>query len=235
MKRKKYKAKRNVMLDYYKSVFGYLGEIRGYLLFTIVLFFISVGIGVSFHSYLGFLDELLKDLVDNIKGLNGFEMFLYILQNNTQSALYSILLGIFLGIMPLFSTVTNGVVLGYVLIKASLIDGPGVILQILPHGIFELPAIFIAIALGISLGFLFIFNYFNYYLKKENNLMIILGIFLLPFAILFSMIADVKLWRIQIDSFRHKFYNSANVFFGVVLPLLIVAAIIETLLIFALG
>ena len=79
-------------------------------------------------------------------------MIFFILQNNVQSALFSLIAGIFLGIPPLLSAVTNGVVIGYVLSKTYEIGGLAIWWRLLPHGIFELPAVFIALGMGMKLG-----------------------------------------------------------------------------------
>jgi stage II sporulation protein M len=61
------------------------------------------------------------------------------------------------GIYSFFNILSNGIVLGYVFSK--LVDASKLteFWRILPYGIFELPAIFISLALGIKLG-MFIFS-----------------------------------------------------------------------------
>jgi len=70
--------------------------------------------------------------------------------------------------------------------------------RILPHGIFELPAVFIALGMGLKFG--------GFIFQKE-----------------------------KIKSLREYFWNSLRVFLFVVLPLLIIAGIIEGTLIFFSG
>ena len=72
-----------------------------------------------------------------------------------------------------------------------------VLWRIFPHGIFELPAVFISLGLGLKLG-TFIFQ------------------------------------RNKLKAFAEFFWNSLRVFLFIVLPLLIIAAIIEGSLIFLL-
>jgi stage II sporulation protein M len=92
----------------------------------------------------------------------------------------------------------NGAVLGYVFSRVYVLYGASDFWRILPHGIFELPAIFIALGLGVKLGF-FIFS------------------------------GNIK------QEFLRRFYYSFLVFLFVVVPLLIIAAIIEGLLITIIG
>ena len=99
-----------------------------------------------------------------------------------------------LGIFPIFNAVFNGILLGYVYSKAVPIAGYFVIWRVLPHGIFELPAIFIALGLGVHLGASFF--------GKE-----------------------------KIKTLSKRFRLSFKAFLTVVLPLLVIAAIIESLLV----
>jgi len=96
----------------------------------------------------------------------------------------------------LFSSIGNGYVVGFVLSKSVLDSGFSVIFNLFPHGIFELPAVFISLGMGLKLGFTFFQN--NWKKKILKNLL-----------------------------------NSLRVFVLIVFPLLIIAAIIESILIFA--
>jgi stage II sporulation protein M len=180
----------------FKEARSYLHESRNYVYTIIGIFFLATFFGFLFRANLTFLDELLRDLILRTQDLNTPEITLFILQNNLQSALFSLILGIFLGLAPLFNTLTNGVVLGYVLGIASAEAGFLIWWRLLPHGIFELPAIFISLGLGVKLGF-------TLFIKRSQ----------------------VK------KELRRRFYNSMNVFLMIVIPLLIIAAIIEGLLI----
>jgi len=120
----------------------------------------------------------------------------FIFQNNVSSAFIAMVFGVFLGLMPVINALVNGAILGYVLALASAEAGYGVIFNLLPHGIFELPAIFISLGLGARWG-MFVFS------GKGNRK----------------------------KEFSKRFYGSMKVFFTIVLPLLIIAAIIEGILI----
>jgi stage II sporulation protein M len=198
MKKKKEMPKKALSLKtQFKEAWSYIGDSKHYIFISIILFLFGALIGVIFKESLSpTINEILKDLLDKTSGLDLFEMIFFILQNNLQSAFLSILAGILMGIFPIVSDITNGIILGYVLSKASEVSGFTSWWRILPHGIFELPAIFISFGLGIKLGFSFFIN------KKFRS-----------------------------EEFKRRFYNSANVFLVVIIPLLIIAAIIEGILI----
>ena len=109
-------------------------------------------------------------------------------------------MGVFFGIYPIIGIIGNGVVLGYVFSLVIAEEGIVSLWKILPHGIFELPAIFIALGLGLKLGG-FVFADKG---KKFKEL-------------------------------KKRFYQSVNAFLMVILPLLVLAAIIEGILIVLLG
>ncbi len=181
--------------EQFSEALEYLKETKNYILLAIILFFSSSLFGYLFSSRLGFLDELLKDLVLKTEGLNTPQLIFFILQNNLQSALISALAGIFFGLIPIANAIINGTVLGYVLSLTAQKEGFLVWWRLLPHGIFELPAIFISLGLGIKLGFSL--------LKRED----------------------------RSETLRERFYKTANTFLMIVIPLLIIAAFIEGILI----
>ena len=179
----------------FKEAWSYIKESRKAIFFVVLIFFLRSLIGFFFSERFVFLDELLKSLVDETEGFGVLEMIFFILQNNTQTAFLSLLLGVFFGIFPIFNAITNGVVLGYVLAKVHGISGISDFWRILPHGIFELAAVFIALGMGVRMG--------NVLLAKDKK-----------------------------KELKRMLYLSLNAFFMIVLPLLILAAVIEGLLIF---
>jgi len=179
----------------FREALSYIKESAKYIYTAAILFGLGTIIGFVFQDKLKFIDEILKQLLRKTLDLNPIEMIFFILQNNLQSALISIILGVFLGIFPIFSTLSNGIILGYVLKQTLEVASILIWWRLIPHGIFELPAIFISFGLGIKLGFSFF--------QKDPK-----------------------------KTFKTRFYKSANTFLMIIIPLLIIAAIIEGILIF---
>jgi stage II sporulation protein M len=71
---------------------------------------------------------------------------------NVSSAALSIFLGAFWGIIPLAAAILNGVVVGVVISFGAKFDLMTVFWRLIPHGIFELPAIFLSWGMGMWLG-----------------------------------------------------------------------------------
>lgn len=188
--------KRKKKQTMFKESISYLKESMIYFWIIVGLFLFSALIGFMFPENFVFFDELLKELAEKTKGLGHGELTWFIFQNNILSSFMGLVLGIFLGVFPLMGTLINGLLLGYVYAKASAVAGWGVIWMLVPHGIFELPAVFISLGLGLKLG-MFIFT------KNKKKELI------------------------------ERLVKSLKVFLLIVLPLLIIAAIIEGILIFS--
>ncbi len=172
----------------------YLYETRFFILGIVVLFAVSAFFGFIFAKHLSFLDAFLLELLAKTAGLGIGALISFIFFNNVQSALFGLLFGIFFGIFPLLTSLVNGLVLGYVFHRVYAITGIHEFWRILPHGIFELPAVFIALGLGLRLG-MFLFS------KKP------------------------------LHTLKERFILSLVLFLAVIVPLLIIAAIIEGILI----
>ncbi len=141
--------------DLVQDSFSYLGKHKRYVYVSALIFFASSIFGYVFSAQLGFFDKLLEEIVDSTKNLDYVELIWFIFSKNITSALSVLFLGAILGIFPLFNAIFNGAILGYVYSKVAPIAGYGVLWKLLPHGIFELPAIFISLGLGIHLGMSF--------------------------------------------------------------------------------
>jgi len=181
----------------WEEALSYLKESRRFIYFAVLLFVLGSIVGFLFPEvFADYFDEIIKELINKTEGLNTGEVIFFIFQNNILSAFLAVVLGFALGIFPFASIVVNGTLLGYVMSKAIEVEGIFTIWRLLPHGIFELPAIFIAVGLGMRLG-------------------------------VFWVVGKGKIG----EEFRNRFWGGLKVFLMIVLPLLIIAAIIEGILI----
>lgn len=121
-------------------------------------------------------------------------LILLIFLRNSLAALLSIALGPFFAVVPVIGAVSNGTLIGVVIAHVDNPDKFSAFLHLLPHGIFELPAIMTAWGFGIWRGL--------WYFQKRT--------------------AQTS------EEIRKKAYRT---YFTFILPLLIIAAIIEGLLI----
>ena len=188
------KNKKNFnFIEEYKKSWNFIRESKNFIYSVIGIFFIFSLIGFFITTPTIIAEQILKfieELLLKTKDMSQFELTKFIFFNNVQSSFFGIVFGIFLGIFPLIAVVTNGYVLGFV--ASLVVDSEGILAlwRLFPHGIFELPAIFISLGLGLKIG-TFIFQ------------------------------------REKFESLKKYYLNSLRVFLFIVLPLLIIAAIIE--------
>lgn len=150
-------GKKLVFADQFREGIDYIKESAGFIWIGVLVFVIGTWIGFYLPGRFVELDEILRNTLRDIflqaEGLNGFELTIFILQNNLQSAFVAVLTGIFLGIFPVLTSIVNGILIGYVSNVVVSEVGFLNLWRLIPHGIFELPAVFISIGLGIKLGF----------------------------------------------------------------------------------
>jgi len=201
MKKKKSVKKKGINYffnDNFKLSLEYLKKLKNYILFIFVLFLIIGILGFIFPIF--FEEQIIKlvgELVEKTQGLSGLELVIFIFLNNLKSSFFAILLGIFFGFISVFIIIVNAYVLGFVGSKVVAAEGFSILLKLLPHGIFEIPAVIISVAMGLRLG-MFLFVHRGKSKKKE---------------------------------FAKWLRDSLRVFIFIIVPLLIIAAIIEGVLI----
>jgi len=194
--REEYAASWNFIKD--SREFMYIAII-GFAIFVVIGFFFEDVVNVIFKSLLGFdlrtnIITFLKSLVGKTDGMSQTQIIGYLFVNNLKSSFSGMIFGIFFGLFSAFSLITNGYLLGFVAMISVREAGVLVLWRILPHGIFELPALFIALGLGMKLG--------SHAFRPSKN------------------------------SFKESFVESLRVFLLIIVPLLIIAAIIEGSLIY---
>jgi stage II sporulation protein M len=191
------KAKRFSLQEEYRNSFKHIRESKKFIyiiagiffLFALIAFFIPAPQAISDRIF-----DFIKELFEKTEGMSQFELMKFIIANNVQSTFFGIILGILLGIFPVASAIINGYLVGFVSFLS--VDGQGVLSlwRLLPHGIFELPAVFISLGLGLRLGA-------SVFSKKTRR------------------------------NFGREVLNSLKAFLFVVIPLLVIAGIIEGMLI----
>jgi stage II sporulation protein M len=100
-----------------------------------------------------YLSQNLEGFVKLFRALPKLELAGAIFLNNALKALLVMVGGIALGILPVIFIFANGAAVGFVLYGSMESRGLlTALLAILPHGIFELPAILLATSMGLLLG-----------------------------------------------------------------------------------
>jgi len=139
----------------YRESWSYLKESQSFIWGSAVLFAVSIVLGYVLWGNLVFFDKVLKELIEKMAGLSGIKLILSIFWNNLFASLMAIVLGVILGIFPIIFNAYNGLMAGYVIKRVSDVSGFSEVWRLLPHGLFEVPAILISFGLGVRLGWFF--------------------------------------------------------------------------------
>lgn len=139
---------------------------RWLLLIASLLLIIPMIIAYFFRNDLKFaMEPAIKQLQENISKDKFTFKDIYL--NNANVALLLYMGSLTFGLIPAFILISNGALIGYATIHSpSLID---FLILILPHGIFELPAIIIGAAGSFRLSLFFI-KFINYSVDEKKLL-----------------------------------------------------------------
>ncbi len=178
---------------------AYLVPLRPYLLVIITLFLLATVAGyVAGYLDPSIIDELMGQFEESygwIADESPIMIMLIIFANNTLNSFIAMLLGTFFGIWPVIFIMVNGFFIGVVVFSSVQEYGMLVVLfALLPHGIIELPMIFISASMGLRLG----------------------------------VLAFQKIFKIKDIRLKYELFSAIRFFVTVIVPLLFIAAIIET-------
>ena len=158
MKQKENKLKKRWIAREYSLSWKFILSCKNFIFLTFGIFIISAFLGYFFPNFFEKqILEFLKSLISDTENLSWIQMIIYLFQNNLMSAFLGMILGVFLGIFPLITSIVNGYLIGFVVNKSVTSEGFSILWRLFPHGIFELPALFLSLGIGIRLG-MFLFS-----------------------------------------------------------------------------
>jgi uncharacterized membrane protein SpoIIM required for sporulation len=172
-----------------------LKEAGTFIYFALSLFCIGIVIGFVYsESFQPLLRAFEKYLESRFAGRGTMFTIVLIFFQNFTAAIISILFGVLFGIVPFFSAVFNGIIIGALSAELAGANQLNRLWGLVPHGVFELPAIFMAWGLGLWHG--------AWLLRKDKS-----------------------------ETLANRRNSAMLTFLRYGLPLLIIAAVIEGLLI----
>lgn len=163
-------------------------QARYHILLAVLCF--AAGGFIGFYRPDPFMNsfDYLSGLARYLENRHLLFIIMFIFLKNAVASLIAVWSGALLGIIPVLVAAQNGVLLGVVFAwKKSFID---ILLNILPHGVFELPAFFMACGLGMWRG-TWIFR------------------------------------RNRAETYKERARKGYRVYFRLIIPLLLIAAMIE--------
>ncbi|MFZ2970359.1 MAG: stage II sporulation protein M [Minisyncoccia bacterium] len=136
---------------------NYTNSLRPYIVFSIFLFIGSILAGYFIaHNYAKETEELLNEMKEMFlpaKEYSQLKIFMFIFENNVTVLSMSLLFSIMAGISSLLVITANGIILGvFAVIILENLSAEYFMAGILPHGIFEIPALILTSAVGFRIG-----------------------------------------------------------------------------------
>lgn len=153
--KKRDKNKKFSLKEQYKLSWNYIQETKNFIWLVILFFIISALIGFFIPAPESFVQKILEyiaELLEKTAGMSGLELTGFIFLNNLQSSFGVVIFGFVFGLVPIIATLANGYVIGFVASMTVNLEGIVFLWRLLPHGIFELPAIFISLGMGVKFG-----------------------------------------------------------------------------------
>jgi len=165
---------------------------KRWLLFSVFLFLAGLmwGLVTPLESPSLLAEDIaeLKELSDSLSPLPQESVFIFIFLKNVLALLISFVFSPFLCLVPAMALILNGGILGAVSVIVSQEESLGFLLaSLLPHGVFELPALFMGEAAAFGFGAAVIMALF----KKERRKLLAedirqnLKLLVISFALLF--------------------------------------------------
>jgi stage II sporulation protein M len=136
---------------------AYLARLIPYLGASLALFFLGLGGGVAVvYQIPDLADRFADNIATFVKGFTGmphWQLAAAIFLNNSVKTLIALLLGALFGVVPVIFLFANGAALGVVFSLSIRTRGLWTSLaSIAPHGVIELPAVFLGMSIGLMLG-----------------------------------------------------------------------------------
>ncbi|MDY6987569.1 MAG: stage II sporulation protein M [Thermodesulfobacteriota bacterium] len=167
-----------------------LSEARNFIYLATGIFFVGILTGTVCPERFGVVYETVAETLRYRFEDKGTLLTIALLfVQNATVAFASILLGLLLGLVPILSAAVNGIVVGVLFSVAARSSQLYALWQLLPHGVFELPAIFAAWGLGLWHGaWIFRRNKEETLGNRRRKAFLVLFLYILPLLIIAAII-----------------------------------------------
>lgn len=205
------------LVESYERSFDLIKKSWTYTLIAAAIMLLTTIIGFIFPQL--FEEQVLniiKSLMIELKGLSTTELIIYIFFNNLKATFFAIVFGIFFGIFPVITGVVNGYIIGFTANLAVSQSGPLILWRLVPHGIFEIPAILLSMGVGFYLGGRFLGETFKVKsIKKKIGLIGLFSLIAIPFGALY--------YYLSVKTIENGVVSVASIVGGNMLTLILMA------------
>jgi stage II sporulation protein M len=140
---------KNLWMDSRQSIV----EARYCILFATILYFGAFFIGWSHPENFSLFNEVLKKLADQFLGKSAISFISKVLIHNLIATYFDMCVVVLFGFIPAVAAVFNGLMLGFVIASTPGASTSHMVSLLVPHGIFEWPAMLVAWGIGLWRGF----------------------------------------------------------------------------------
>ena len=117
-------------------------DARKFILFSFFMFCLGIIFGYFYLIDSQLIKDGVAELLKSFQTTNYFVFVSKIFIHNVLIAYLSMSLGILLGLMPAISSIASGISVGWAFANFNNIHYVKLLLLLVPHGVFELPAMF---------------------------------------------------------------------------------------------
>jgi stage II sporulation protein M len=123
-------------------------DARKFIMFAFFMFCLGIILGYFYLSDSQLIKDGVTELLESFHTTSYFIFVSKIFIHNVIIAYLSIRLGILLGLIPTISSLASGISVGWAFANFNNIHYIKLLLLLVPHGVFELPAMFLAWGIG---------------------------------------------------------------------------------------
>ena len=175
---------------HYATAFSTLYQARYGILIALLVYTGSCLGGWMYAGALGFLQQAAGSLAGKFTGKGGAAFIFSLFVHNLVATYITMCLITLWGLIPVVTAIANGLILGWIVVTAAGLSPVDAATMLVPHGVFEWPAMIIAWGVGLWRGA-------GYRFSPDP------------------------------ETYFQRWKRSNQVFFLIVLPLLLLAAIVE--------
>ena len=128
-------------------------EARYCILIAAILYCGAFLVSWSFPEKFSFLDETIRKLIEQFADKSAISFITRLFIQNLIASYLTMCIMVLFGSLPATVAVFNGFMLGFVIASAPSVSASKILPLLVPHGIFEWPAMMIAWGIGMWRGF----------------------------------------------------------------------------------
>ena len=142
----------SIIKTYYLESLESVSEARTCIFIAIALYCCAAFLGWTYADNFSFLEEQVKRLAAQFAGKSAIAFIFKIFVHNLIATYVAMCFVVLFGVVPTIVAVINGLLLGWIIANSPGGTTTNIWLMLIPHGIFEWPAMMIAWGVGLWRG-----------------------------------------------------------------------------------